>query len=117
MNFFITQRGHVTIMVVADRFTKITYFMLCHKSDVASHIVHFYFKDILKLLGLQSALRQSSSIYGTIHFRSFLIGLNIFVVEAMIVKLLFQPSRIEGKSFSRSLEHVAPRVKIIHAFG
>ena len=35
--------------MVIDRVTKMAYFVPCHKSDDASHIVHLCFKGNLKL--------------------------------------------------------------------
>jgi len=39
-------------MVVLDRFTKMTHFLACYKTDDASHVVDLYFKEIIRLHGL-----------------------------------------------------------------
>jgi len=46
------QRGHVSIMIVGGRFSKMAYFVPCHKNDNASHIAHSYFKETIKPHGV-----------------------------------------------------------------
>jgi len=49
------QRRKDVIMVVADRFSQMAYFIRCHKTDDASYIAQLYFK---RLLGNIVCLRQ-----------------------------------------------------------
>jgi hypothetical protein len=37
-----TNRGHDYIFVVVDIFSKMAYFIVCHKSDDALHITNFF---------------------------------------------------------------------------
>jgi hypothetical protein len=47
-----TKRGHGSIFVVVYRFSKISNFIACHKSDDASHIANLFFREIMHINGV-----------------------------------------------------------------
>ena len=51
-----SKSGCDPIFVVVDRFSKMAHFIACYKTDNASHIINLFFKVIIRLHGIPSAL-------------------------------------------------------------
>jgi len=51
-----TQRGRNSIFEVVDHFSKMTYFISCHKVDDASNIAKLFFRDMAKLHGIRRTI-------------------------------------------------------------
>ena len=43
-----TKRDRYSTFVVVDRFSKMTYFIICHKNDDATNIIDLFFRKIVR---------------------------------------------------------------------
>jgi len=47
-----SKKGRDSIFVMADRFSKMTLFIACHKTNYASHITNLFFREIIRFHGI-----------------------------------------------------------------
>lgn len=63
-----TKRRSNNIFVIVDRFSKMTHFIACYRTDDATNIANIFFSDVMRLYDVSKTIVSDRNIKFLSHF-------------------------------------------------